>query len=748
MIGSADLCGGLLDRGLKTFTGVPCSHLGGPIEYLTERRMYVPAPNEGSALAFAAGSELAGQRAAVLLQNSGLGNLINPLTSLLLPFEIPVLALISLRGWPEPVSDEPQHSVIGPATMPILELLGVDHWLLPESVAELPEVLDRIDECHAEGRPAALLVPRGAISKAATPSDPPAWTTSEALRGLLPLLADHALFAATGYIAREVFAAADRDDVFYMQGAMGHALSLALGAAAAQPTRAIGVIDGEGAVLMHMGATSTAGALAPSNLLHVIVDNHSYESTGGQASVSGTVDWVALARSVGYRSAFSCADPAELEGVARAALSASGPVALVLEVDPAVAGAPPPRATSALDPRQVTIRFSSAITDGKARGTAPARRRHQTIHCHTGAIDRLGPTLRALGAESVLLVASEGALERTGALGRLDDFTTHRFDAFEPNPKVEEGRAAAALAERHRVDAVVGIGGASTLDVAKLARLLPSADSAFDAALSGEEAALREPAPRLVLVPTTAGPGAEVTQFATVYAGERKRSLDHPRARADVVLVDSDLLHTCPGDLFAACALDGLAQSIESVLSVRSTVRSRQLALAALPAFVAILPQIDRPSPRTLREASEASVAIGQAINISRTTAGHAFSYPTTIHHGVPHGVASALHLTWLIPYLVGRLDQHCRDPRGSDFVHDRLAELGPPLGAGSEAEIGRRIAELIGSAGISPRLADHGIAARDVGVLVAEALGSDRAANSPVAVDPEDAAALLQAAA
>jgi alcohol dehydrogenase class IV len=342
-------------------------------------------------------------------------------------------------------------------------------------------------------------------------------------------------------------------------------------------------------------------------------------------------------------------------------------------------------------------------------------------------------------------VASDGALERTRVLDELTGLAVQHFSGFEPNPRLTQARDAAALVERHRFDAVVGVGGASTLDVAKLARILPSAEPAAFAALAGDATVLRDAAPLLVLVPTTAGPGAEVTSFAAVYVDGSKHSLDHPRVRADAALVDSDLIHRSPTELLATCALDGLAQSIESVLSLRSTEGSRRLAFEAMPAFLELLPQVDEAPPKALRDASRAGVAVGRAIDVSRTTAGHAFAYPTTVRHGVPHGLACALHLTWILPYFATNVNSRCQDPRGASFVHARLGELAAAAGAGGEEEFGRRVAELIELAGASSRLSDHGIGTADTEALVRDALGSARAANSPVPIDPDDAIQLLR---
>ena len=120
------------------------------------------------------------------------------------------------------------------------------------------------------------------------------------------------MFGTTGYISRELYGLADRPANFYMQGSMGHALALGLGAALARPQRRVVVLDGDGAVLMHLGTCATVGGIAPPNLVHVVLDNGTYESTGGQRTTSSTVDWSALGAAAGYRSAVVCDDAASL----------------------------------------------------------------------------------------------------------------------------------------------------------------------------------------------------------------------------------------------------------------------------------------------------------------------------------------------------------------------------------------------------------------------------------------------------
>jgi phosphonopyruvate decarboxylase len=361
MIDREHLADALVERGIGLFSGVPCSYLGGLIETVEARGLYVPAADEGAALAIAAGAQLGGRRAAVTIQNSGLGNLINPLTSLMLPCRIPALILVSLRGWPDPAQDEPQHAVMGTATTALLDAIAIDHHFVPPNAEDLTAVLDRADDAYRDDRCSVLLVPRGTIEPAVGPSTSDgARDRAAVLQMLVPYLQDAVVFASTGLISRELFSLADRPRNFYMQGSMGHASALAAGMAAVRPSERVIVVDGDGSLLMHLGTMSTIGSLAPANLLHVVVDNGMYDSTGGQRTTADAVSWTDVALGVGYRAAFHCGLDDELAAVAAEAFASDGPALLSIDVSRG-AGAIPARVTSALTPAGNAQRLSDDL---------------------------------------------------------------------------------------------------------------------------------------------------------------------------------------------------------------------------------------------------------------------------------------------------------------------------------------------------------------------------------------------------
>ncbi|MBA0050873.1 phosphonopyruvate decarboxylase [Streptomyces sp. AJS327] len=361
MISAQDFCDLLTDRGFTFASGVPCSHFGGPIALLSDQPgRYVPAPNEGSALAVAAGAALGGHRAYVMLQNSGLGNLVNPLTSLVMTYQLPVLTFTSLRGWPDPTTDEPQHEVMGPATPGLLDSLGAPRHLLSahDGVAEFATVLERAERDLAAQRAPFVLVERGAIGKATAASAPHevGLPASEAIRIVTDSAPDAAVVATTGFTGRDTHAVADAPGTFYMQGSMGHAASIGLGVALTRPERTVVVLDGDGALLMHLGALSMIGGAAPANLVHVVLDNRVHESTGGQATTSATTSFPDLALAAGYASGAVCADEEAVRAAMGRAQAAPGPHLVSVRTLPRT-GTIPPRATNALSTPEIRDRF-------------------------------------------------------------------------------------------------------------------------------------------------------------------------------------------------------------------------------------------------------------------------------------------------------------------------------------------------------------------------------------------------------
>ncbi len=377
MITSRAMLDALEDHDYGLVTGVPCSYFAGPLRLLDrgEGPRYIPAVNEGSAIAIAAGAQLGGRPSMVLAQNSGFGNMINPLTSLVLPYRIPMTVMVSMRGWPTADAGEPQHYWMGRVVPDWLDSLGIPHWMLTADGPSLNQVLRETRPVLEEGRPAVVLVAKGAIANDA-PTDPPTVppghrpTRDEVVSAVLAEAGDAHLLSTTGYLSRSLFNLGDSSRNFYMQGSMGHVSGIALGAALANPERRFVVLDGDGAVLMHMGSLATIGDAAPANLTHVVFENGVYDSTGGQLTGGRRTDFATAALACGYRNAWRADSIDELRKALRTALTDGGPSAVVVRGAPG--GAAGERASSNVSVQEIGDRFIKSLE--AHRPTTPDRR--------------------------------------------------------------------------------------------------------------------------------------------------------------------------------------------------------------------------------------------------------------------------------------------------------------------------------------------------------------------------------------
>lgn len=343
-------------RGFDWYAGVPCSFLTPFINYVIgdPSLHYVSAANEGDAVAFAAGVALGGGRAIAMMQNSGLGNAVSPLTSLNHVFRLPVLLICTHRGAPG-VSDEPQHALMGTITQEMFDVMQIPWRIFPAEPDALPALLDEADAyLRNEGRPFALIMHKGTVAPHALGASgaPPRRRhrapdsrnvqfaasrvgRDDVLRRIQQQTPEqsHVLVATTGYTGRELFALADRPNQIYLVGSMGCASSLGLGLALSRPDKQIVVLDGDGAALMRLGNFATLGSYGGDNLTHLVLDNEVHDSTGAQATVSGNVDFAAIAAACGYGSVLR-GDSLDLIDRVLGDRSLAGPRLLHLKIRP------------------------------------------------------------------------------------------------------------------------------------------------------------------------------------------------------------------------------------------------------------------------------------------------------------------------------------------------------------------------------------------------------------------------------
>lgn len=365
MISARDFVHSLKEKDLRFFTGVPCSFFQSAINCVIDdpALRYTIVPNEGAALAAAAGAYLAGAPSVVMIQNSGLGNLINPLTSLNMIYHLPVLLLISGRAYGIP--DEPQHEIIGKTMGGLLDVLGIGHEDLPEDLPEMRLALDKaLERMKQEKKPFAFFVRKDTIA----PYEPQCRSNKsyplkriDAIRLISAELTGHEyVIATTGMPSRELFSVCDKESNFYMQGSMGHAAAIGLGVALNQPEKKVVVLDGDGALLMHMGILSSVGFYRPVNFYHIVLDNESYETTGDQDTTSSTTDLVTIAKASGYRTAQEAITEEELRSSLKPLLHQDGPVFLRVKINREPTSGIP-RITTKYTAQQITENFKKAL---------------------------------------------------------------------------------------------------------------------------------------------------------------------------------------------------------------------------------------------------------------------------------------------------------------------------------------------------------------------------------------------------
>lgn len=333
--------------GVRMFAGVPDSLLKNLCAYITDHSdasHNIIAANEGAAVGIAAGHYLAtGEVPVVYMQNSGIGNAVNPLMSLAdeKVYAMPILLVIGWRGEPG-VHDEPQHVKQGEVTLPLLEAMQIPYVVLPDDdETALPAVRSIVNDCHLFSKPHAIVVRKNTFGKyklqKEAVNDYPL-SREEALTRLVNAIgSDSVVVSTTGKLSRELFELREarregHDRDFLTVGSMGHSSSIALGIALEKPERRVYCFDGDGAFIMHMGSISNIGALAPENLIHVVFNNGAHESVGGQPTLGFGIDICAIARACGYKEALTVTTAEEFDALVDRLTSLEGPVLIELRI--------------------------------------------------------------------------------------------------------------------------------------------------------------------------------------------------------------------------------------------------------------------------------------------------------------------------------------------------------------------------------------------------------------------------------
>jgi|LakMenEpi03Aug12_release.lakeMendotaPanAssembly.Ray.scaffolds.fasta_scaffold102940_2 phosphonopyruvate decarboxylase len=349
MINSNDLLSLFLKNNINFFTGVPDSVLSNFTNLLQYKKNHIVAVNEGSAVSIAIGNYLStGRIPLVYLQNSGLGNAINPLSSISDKnvYNIPVILLVGWRGSPE-IKDEPQHSRMGSITTQLLTLLGIEYLIL-EKYSDLKKLARKLEISKKYKKSLAILIK----NKTLTSSDnlnhyskkikkEIKLSQHEILGLILPLIKKYSIFSTTGYISREILSISKQYKLdlrcFYNVGGMGHVSSLTLGFLREKFKSKSICIDGDGSFLMHLGSLHTIGRVSNKKFKHLLFNNFSHLSVGGQKTYIENINIKTLVKSLGYNNYFKISSHRNFKKIFSKFLFTKGPSLLEIQCGTKVA---------------------------------------------------------------------------------------------------------------------------------------------------------------------------------------------------------------------------------------------------------------------------------------------------------------------------------------------------------------------------------------------------------------------------
>lgn len=321
--------------GADFYSGVPDSQLKPLCDCLIDRygtnpKTHVIAANEGNSVALAAGYYLAtGNVPVVYMQNSGEGNIINPAASLLNDkvYAIPMIFIIGWRGEPGK-PDEPQHIFQGEVTLKLLEDMDIQYIVVSSDTQEeeIKKAMKHFRKALSEGKQVAFVVRKGAVTYDGNVKyeNTFAMTREEVIRRIAKISGDDPIVSTTGKTSRELFEIREKDQTghqrdFLTVGSMGHSSSIALGVAIHRPHKKVWCIDGDGALLMHMGSMAVIGSVKPDNLIHIVINNGAHETVGGMPTVAAAIQITEIARASGYQQAVSVENYQQLEQALEAA---------------------------------------------------------------------------------------------------------------------------------------------------------------------------------------------------------------------------------------------------------------------------------------------------------------------------------------------------------------------------------------------------------------------------------------------
>ena len=354
-----------------------------------------------------------------------------------------------------------------------------------------------------------------------------------------------------------------------------------------------------------------------------------------------------------------------------------------------------------------------------------------------GSFNRISEILSKLSGSKIFVVAGKNSFEQSGAKKKLEqalaNYDFKVFSSFSSNPKIEDLEVGLDVYSKFNPDIVMAIGGGSSLDIAKMINFFGDnqfTPTEFIKKLPTKIASLKP----FIAVPTTAGTGSEATHFAVLYINKKKYSIANSSLLPKFVVIDPELMRSLPQRVIATTGMDALSQAIESYWNVNATEESKKYAAEAITIILRNLPIAFKTSSlESLNQMAKAAFLSGRAINITKTTAPHAVSYPLTTYFKIPHGHAVSLTLSSFLKYNYFVNESDILDKRGVLYVKKTIEELFDLLNSDSLDSAQRTIENLMDEIKLERKLSKLGIKTKeDIKLIVENGFNPERIVNNP----------------
>ncbi|PKP61961.1 alcohol dehydrogenase [Candidatus Atribacteria bacterium HGW-Atribacteria-1] len=372
----------------------------------------------------------------------------------------------------------------------------------------------------------------------------------------------------------------------------------------------------------------------------------------------------------------------------------------------------------------------------------------QKIYSGYNSYKKIYYILKGLSPKKIFLVTGKKSYFLSGAKNLLSKFINKynyfRFYDFETNPKLEYLMNGINIFNREKCDIIIGVGGGSVMDIAKSISILATQQGGLEEFIKGKISLKKRQIPS-IMIPTTAGTGSESTHFSVIYINKIKYSLAHYSLLPDFAILDPFFTENLPPHITASTSMDALCQGIESFWSTNSTEESRIYSKQAMKLIISnIIKNVNNPDTISREKMLLASNLAGKAINIAKTTAPHAVSYPITSYFNIPHGHAVALTLPCFIEFNNDVSLENLQDNRGIKFVKNRMSELFTILKVKTANKAKDKIINIMKKINLETRLSKLGINRNNIDVIIENGFNPQRMKSNPKLVSEKDLRVLI----